>query len=70
LINLFGGLEQVTSQENEILCEPFSKSEIKDALFSIEKNKAAGPDKIPIEFYQCCWNIIKGDCRYGTRRVL
>jgi hypothetical protein len=27
----------------------------------MEKNKAAGPDKIPIEFYQCCWNIIKGD---------
>ena len=27
----------------------------------MEKNKAAGPDKIPIEFYQTCWDIIKSD---------
>jgi hypothetical protein len=27
----------------------------------MEKNKAAGPNKIPIEFYQCCWNIIRND---------
>lgn len=27
----------------------------------MEKNKAAGPDKIPIEFYQPCWDILKAD---------
>lgn len=27
----------------------------------MEKNKATRPDKIPIEFYQCCWDIIKED---------
>ena len=27
----------------------------------MEKNKAAGPDSIPIEFYQACWKIIKKD---------
>jgi hypothetical protein len=27
----------------------------------MEKNKAAGPDKIPIEFYKTCWNIVKED---------
>ena len=27
----------------------------------MEKNEAAGPDKIPIEFYQSCWNIIRVD---------
>lgn len=27
----------------------------------MEKNKAAGPDKIPIEFYQHCWDVIKDD---------
>jgi hypothetical protein len=27
-----------------------SLNQIKDALFLIEKNKATGPDKIPIEF--------------------
>lgn len=27
----------------------------------MEKNKATGPDKIPIEFYQSCWGIVKND---------
>jgi hypothetical protein len=27
----------------------------------MERNKVAGPDKIPIEFYQSCWDIVKGD---------
>lgn len=27
----------------------------------MEHNKVAGPDKIPIEFYQSCWDIIKDD---------
>jgi hypothetical protein len=27
----------------------------------MEKNKTAGPDKIPIEFYQVCWEIVRDD---------
>jgi hypothetical protein len=27
----------------------------------MEKNKVVGPDGIPIEFYQTCWGVIKGD---------
>jgi hypothetical protein len=27
----------------------------------MEKNKAAGPNGFPIEFYQVCWEIIKSD---------
>lgn len=34
---------------------------IKRALFLTKKNKAAGPDSIPIEFYQASWDIIKED---------
>ena len=48
-------------QDNEELTKPFSEPKIKAALFQMEKNKAAGPDKIPIEFYQHCWEIIKDD---------
>jgi hypothetical protein len=33
--------------------------EVKFALFSMAPNKAPGPDNIPIEFYQHCWDIIK-----------
>ena len=36
--------ELVREYENEILTQPFSEEEIKEALFQMEKNKAAGPD--------------------------
>jgi hypothetical protein len=59
--NLWAELDKVSESDNAMLCSPFPKNEIKDALFSMERNKAAGPDKIPIEFYQTCWEIVKGD---------
>lgn len=51
----------MSNKDNEQLCKPFSESEIWNALSQMEKNKAAGPDSIPIEFYQACWHIIKKD---------
>jgi hypothetical protein len=47
--------------DNRLLCKPFLEEEIKIALWKMEKNKAAGFDKIPIEFYQHCWAIVKKD---------
>jgi hypothetical protein len=44
----------VTEEENRVLTRPFSEEEMKKDLFQMEKNKAAGPDGIPIEFYQSC----------------
>jgi hypothetical protein len=44
-----------------MLTQPFQEEEIKKALFQMEKYKAANPDGLPIEFFQKCWNIIKGD---------
>jgi hypothetical protein len=43
------------------LTKPFSEEEIKTALFLMERNKAAGPDGLPIEFFQKCWEIVKDD---------
>ena len=40
---------------------PFTEKEVKEVIDQMEKNKAAGPDGIPIEFYQHCWAIIKTD---------
>lgn len=51
----------VSETDNAFLCRPFSENEIKEALWQMESNKAAGPDKIPIEFYQSCWNFVKCD---------
>jgi hypothetical protein len=43
------------------LDKPFTEEEIKEVIDQMEKNKAAGPDGFPIEFYQSCWEIIKQD---------
>jgi hypothetical protein len=53
--------EKLDAADNEILSRPFSIKEVKDAIFSMAKNKAPGPDNIPIEFYQHCWDIVKFD---------
>jgi mannosylglycoprotein endo-beta-mannosidase len=57
----WGEEEKLTSVESEKLCRPFTEEEIKYALFQMEHNKAAGPNSMPIEFFQTCWDIIKSD---------
>jgi hypothetical protein len=59
--NLWGEDDKVREQENIELIRPFSEEEIKSALFKMEKNKAAGPDGFPIEFFQKKWDVVKGD---------
>jgi hypothetical protein len=59
--NLLQPAENVSSQENEDLTKHFLEEEIRHALFQMEKNKAARPDGIPIEFHQVCWAFIKSD---------
>jgi hypothetical protein len=53
--------EKVNEQENTELEKPFTEVEIKEAVFSMEKNTALGPDHFPIVFYQHCWEFIKED---------
>jgi hypothetical protein len=58
---LSGENEKLCADENDMLCKPFTVKEIEYALSQLEKNKAAGPDSIPIEFFQTCWDIVKDD---------
>jgi hypothetical protein len=37
------------------------EEEVKRALFQMERNKVAGPDGLPVEFFQKNWNFIKSD---------
>jgi hypothetical protein len=53
--------EKLSDEDNIKLNEPFSEEEIQATINSMVKNKAPGPDGIPIEFYQACWPIIKND---------
>jgi exonuclease III len=54
-------IPQVTPQENDILTANFSESEVREAIFQMEHNKAPGPDGFPAEFYQVFWDVIKDD---------
>ena len=79
LIRIYKSAEKVSDEDNCSLTQPFSEAEIKHALFQMERNKVAGPDKIPIEFYQSCWDIVKTDilelfddfhkCGFDMRRL-
>jgi hypothetical protein len=53
--------EKLNDSDRERLGRRFTMEEVKDVIDQMEKNKAAGPDGIPIEFYQACWEIIKSD---------
>eukprot|EP00253_Pinus_taeda_P035966 PITA_35966 len=46
---------------NSMLTAPISMNELKNALDSMEPNKAPGPDGFPVRFYLSCWAIIKND---------
>lgn len=59
--SLWEGAIKLSESDNEQLCKPFSKAEIWNSLSQMEKNKAADPDSIPIEFYQARWQIVKSD---------
>ncbi|WVZ53529.1 hypothetical protein U9M48_004457, partial [Paspalum notatum var. saurae] len=54
-------IPQVYELENNILIAQFSEEEVKEAIFSMEHNKAPGLDGFPAEFYQVFWEIIKAD---------
>ena len=43
------------------LIRPFTKLEIKKAIFSMDPNKSLGPDGMSPLFFKNFWNIIKAD---------
>jgi hypothetical protein len=53
--------EKLSEEDNLVLARPFTIEEVKNDLFSMAPNKSPGPDNIPIEFYQHCWDLVKWD---------
>jgi len=45
-------IPQVSQEENDVLISEFTETEVKDAVFQMEHNKAPGPYGFPVEFYQ------------------
>ncbi|KAK6782003.1 hypothetical protein RDI58_019799 [Solanum bulbocastanum] len=52
---------RVNQAQNERLTAMPSLEELKDVVFSMNPNSAAGPDGMNGNFYQNCWHIIKHD---------
>ena len=59
--NLWSRDEVLSEEDNIDLTRPFSVEEVKTALFSMNTNRAPGPDNIPTEFYQHCWEVVQND---------
>lgn len=43
------------------LAAPFSNQDIKDAFFSLPRNKASGLDGYSSEFFTSCWTVVGGE---------
>ena len=54
-------IPQVSQEENDALISEFIETEVRDAVFQMEHNKAPGPDGFLVEFYQVFCNLIKDD---------
>jgi hypothetical protein len=52
-------IPQILQEENEFLIGPFTESELRNAVFQMEHNKAPGPNGFPAEFYQVFWGSSK-----------
>ena len=39
--------------------EPFTKEDTIDVIWSMESDKAPGPDGFSFQFYRVCWTVIK-----------
>ncbi|EOY25454.1 Uncharacterized protein TCM_026877 [Theobroma cacao] len=57
----------ISNSENELLCAEPNLQEVKDAVFGIDPESAAGPDGFSSYFYQQCWNIIAHDLLDAVR---
>ena len=53
--------EKLDEKDNKDLCREFTEHEVKEAPSDMAPNRAPGPDNIPAEFYQVCWDVVKDD---------
>jgi len=51
----------VRPEDNSDLNRPFTEEEVIKVIWSMDSDKAPGPDGFTIHFYKMCWDIIKTD---------
>ncbi|KAH9708700.1 reverse transcriptase domain-containing protein [Citrus sinensis] len=52
---------KITATQNQELLEPFTATDVRDALFSMHPDKSPGPDGMNPAFFQKFWHIVGGD---------
>jgi hypothetical protein len=60
----------ISPEDNELLCRPTTEEEIVNVIWSMEADKAPGPDGFTIHFYKSCWHIIKDDLQKMISRCM
>jgi hypothetical protein len=55
------GVDKNSEDDKAFMSSPFTLDELKEVVFGMEPNKAAGPDGFNAEFYQKFWEIVKMD---------
>ncbi|XP_021718862.1 uncharacterized protein LOC110686554 [Chenopodium quinoa] len=51
----------LTKIQKELLCRTFSEHDVQAAIWSIEDNKAPGPDGFTSKFFKAAWSIVMVD---------
>ena len=54
-------IRPVTEEHNQVLLQPLTSEELKEAIKQLPAGKAPGIDTVPAEFYQACWDEIDGN---------
>lgn len=57
----------ISPENNAELCKPVTEEEIIKTIWSMDSDKAPGPDGFSIHFYKVCWDIIKYDLQRMVR---
>ena len=47
--------------QQAVLTAPFTSEDIREAFFSLPRNKASGPDGYSPEFFISCWSVVGGE---------
>lgn len=59
----------LTEAQNEVLTAPVNGEEVHTALFSMNPDKAPGPDGFTPAFYQKCWSVVGEDVIAAVQQV-
>ena len=58
---------EISTEQNNQLTKQITNTEIKNAMFSIGRNKSPGPDGFPAEFFQKYWEIVGNSVCLATQ---